>query len=92
MSARFIKKSRGRLEAVRRGPPPIAPAGFKQSKTDKYVFEPVLSPCEFREEREYINPNCGCKRGESYLHCLKFNYNVVNQMCIKCEFGGEYRL
>lgn len=90
MSARFIKKSGGRLEAVRRGSPPPAPAGFKQSKVDKYIYEPLLASCENREERERINPVCGCRRGETYLYCNRFNYNVIAQQCIKCEFGGAY--
>ncbi len=91
MSARFVNKPNGKLQAVKRGSPPEPPDGYKQSKTDPYLFEPILSDCEFREYRERPNSECGCKKGTLFMYCLDKNRWVIPQECLKiCDKGGAY--
>lgn len=83
MATRFLRIHGGRLEAVRRGPPPPAPMGYEQSSYDKYIFIPTLTPCQFREEIKEVNVSCGCTKGIA-LFCNHFKHKILPQECKKC--------
>ena len=88
MATRFMRIHGGRLEAVRRGSPPPAPMGYEQASYDKFIFIPILKPCEFREEKMEVNVSCGCGKGIT-LFCNHFKYKVLPQECRKCPLGNK---
>lgn len=84
MAVRFLRIHGGRLEAVRRGSPPPAPAGYEQSSYDPFIYIPILAPCQYRSEIMEVNVSCGCSKGMA-LFCNHFNHKVLPQECRKCE-------
>ncbi len=85
MSYRYIRISGNRFESPRKGTPPPPPYGYQTSSYDKYIYVPILTPCEHREERGKPSPNCGCGGlEEMHLFCKDRNQKVLPIECRKC--------
>ena len=69
-----------------RGKHPACPSGYEQLPGEPYMFQPILYECEYREDREKIQP-CGKKYAAKY--CTKNQIYVNRGNCQVCRQSSE---
>jgi hypothetical protein len=81
MSFRVLEN--GDLIAVIRGSAPTPPDGYIQNIKNKYLYHPILTPCEFRM---FKNKEKKCCKNKfiTKLYCKSRSDFITQKDCMRC--------